>query len=321
MQAAARRVFRGSRSVHTVVFMRHGQSTWNLENRFTGWVDCPLTPLGVTEATRAGAVLKAENFQFDIAYTSVLQRAIKTCWTVLDAKEQHFVPVRQDWRLNERHYGALQGLNKAETTAKHGEEKVTLWRRSYDVPPPPYDASHPFYVGGERRYACLDPAVLPATESTKTCGDRVVPFWQSTLAPLVQQGKRLLVVAHGNSLRALIKHIDGFSNEDIVALNLPTGVPLVYQFDEKTFKPVPQPGRMDGLSGRYAGDLEAIAAEINKVKNRALRPPRAPRVPRQRKSSRAAPLSSPHPHANSQRQSRRRSKAPSVDGDRGPLAI
>jgi 2,3-bisphosphoglycerate-dependent phosphoglycerate mutase len=265
----ASRASRAARGLHTVVFMRHGQSTWNLENRFTGWVDCPLTPLGMQEAQRAGEALGAERFQFDVAYTSVLQRAIKTCWTVLDVTQQHFVPVRQDWRLNERHYGALQGLNKAETTAKHGEEKVTLWRRSYDVPPPPYDASHPFYVGAERRYAGVDPAALPLTESTKTCGDRVVPFWLNTLQPLVKEGKRLLVVAHGNSLRALIKHIDGFSAEEIVSLNLPTGVPLVYQFDEATFKPVPQVGRMDGLSGRYVGDLAAIAAEINKVKNRA----------------------------------------------------
>ena len=263
------RAARHARGLHTVVFMRHGQSTWNLENRFTGWVDVPLTPLGMEEAARAGAALKQENFQFDVAYTSVLQRAIKTCWSVLDVTQQHFVPVRQDWRLNERHYGALQGLNKAETTAKHGEAKVTLWRRSYDVPPPPYDSAHPFYVGGERRYAGLDAAALPATESTKTCGERVVPFWTSTLQPLVKEGKRLLVVAHGNSLRALIKHIDGISDENIVSLNLPTGVPLVYQFEEATFKPVPQKGRMDGLSGRYVGDLEAIAAEINKVKNRA----------------------------------------------------
>ena len=232
-------------------------------------MDCPLTPLGIEEAKRAGKVLKAEGLQFDMAYTSVLQRAIKTCWTVLDETEQHFVPVQQDWRLNERHYGALQGLNKAETAAKHGEEKVTLWRRSYDVPPPPYDSAHPSYVGGERRYACIDPKLLPSTESTLTCGERVVPFWERVLKPLVQANKRLLVVAHGNSLRALIKHLDGFSNEAIIALNLPTGVPLVYQFEERTLKPIPQEGRMDGLSGRYAGDLKAIAAEIQKVKDQA----------------------------------------------------
>lgn len=258
---------KNARSVHTVVFMRHGQSTWNLENRFTGWVDVPLTAQGVEEAKRAGAALKKEGLQFDVAYTSVLRRAIKTCWTVLDETEQNFVPVLQDWRLNERHYGALQGLDKAETAAKHGEEKVTLWRRSYDVPPPPYDPSHPFYCGSDRRYAGLDAKALPLTESTATCGQRVVPFWESVLKPAIQSGKRLIVVAHGNSLRSLVKHVDGFTNEAIIKLNIPTGVPLVYQFDEATFKPIPQPGRMDGLSGRYVGDLEAIAAEINKVAN------------------------------------------------------
>ena len=229
----------------------------------------PLTAQGVEEAKRAGAALKKEGIDFDVAYSSVLRRAIKTCWTVLDESEQHFVPHLQDWRLNERHYGALQGLNKSETAAKHGEEKVTLWRRSYDVPPPAYDAAHPFYTGGERRYASLPTSVLPLTESTLTCAQRVVPFWETVLKPAMQSGKRLLVVAHGNSLRALIKHIDGISNEDIIKLNMPTGVPLLYEFDAQ-FKPIPQAGRMDGLSGRYvAEDLAAIAAEIKKVANQA----------------------------------------------------
>jgi 2,3-bisphosphoglycerate-dependent phosphoglycerate mutase len=199
----------------------------------------------------------------------VLRRAIKTTWTVLEELEQMYVPVAQDWRLNERHYGALQGLDKAETTAKHGEEKVTLWRRSYDVPPPAYDASHPYFVGNDRRYAGLPKGALPLTESTKTTGDRVLPFWLSTLKPAIASGKRLLVVAHGNSLRALVKDIDGFSNEAIVKLNIPTGVPLVYQFDEATWRPIPQEGRMDGLSGRYVGDLEQIAAEAKKVADQA----------------------------------------------------
>jgi 2,3-bisphosphoglycerate-dependent phosphoglycerate mutase len=174
----------------------------------------------------------------------------------------------------------LQGLDKAETAAKHGEDKVTLWRRSYDVPPPPYDAAHPFYVGGERRYACLDPRLLPLTESTLTCGQRVLPCWEGTLKPAVAAGKRLLVVAHGNSLRALVKHIDGFTNEQVIKLNIPTGVPLVYQFDEKTFKPIPQEGRMDGLSGRYVGDLA--------VRARA----------RERAQGGAPPPSLAHPHPN-----------------------
>ncbi len=241
------------------------QSTWNLENRFTGWVDVPLTPAGVEEARRGGSELKKAGFQFDAAYTSVLRRAIKTCWTVLEESDQLFVPITSDWRLNERHYGALSGLNKSETAAKHGEEKVNLWRRSYDIPPPPYDAAHPYFVGNDRRYAHLPAGALPLTESTKTTGDRVLPFWDAVLRPAVASGKRLLVVAHGNSLRALVKHIDGISDAAIVKLNIPTGVPLVYQFDEATFKPIPQAGRMDGLSGRYLGDLDAIAAEAKKV--------------------------------------------------------
>ena len=253
------------RSVHTVVFSRHGESTWNKENRFTGWCDVPLTARGVEEARRGGQALRREGFAFDAAYTSVLSRAIKTCWTMLEELDQMYVPVRNEWRLNERHYGALQGLNKAETTLKHGEEKVTLWRRSYDVPPPPYDEAHPHFVGRDRRYARLARGELPLTESTKSTGTRVLPLWESVLKPAVASGQRLLVVAHGNSLRALVKHIDGISDEAIVKLNIPTGVPLVYQFDEATWKPIPQPGRMDGLSGRYVGDLEAIAAEVQKV--------------------------------------------------------
>ena len=264
-RARARHAACARRGAHTIVFCRHGQSTWNLENRFTGWVDVPLTPLGVEEARRGGAALRREGFEFDAAYTSVLKRAIKTTWTVLEEMDQMFVPVSKEWRLNERHYGALSGLDKAETQRLHGEEKVTLWRRSYDVPPPPYDASHPFFMGCDRRYARLLPGDMPLTESTKSTGERVLPLWDSVLKPAVASGQRLLVVAHGNSLRALVKHIDGISDSAIVKLNIPTGVPLVYQFDEATWKPIPQPGRMDGLSGRYVGDLEAIAAEVKKV--------------------------------------------------------
>ena len=216
-RAAARR------GVHTVVFSRHGESTWNLENRFTGWVDVQLTPKGVLEARRGGAAINREGLQFDAAYTSVLSRAIKTCWTMLEELEQMYVPVATDWRLNERHYGALSGLNKAETALKHGEDKVSLWRRSYDVPPPPYDAAHPHFVGRDRRYAHLAPAELPLTESTKSTGTRVLPMWETVLKPAVARGQRLLVVAHGNSLRALVKHIDGISDADIVKLNIPTG--------------------------------------------------------------------------------------------------
>jgi 2,3-bisphosphoglycerate-dependent phosphoglycerate mutase len=321
MQVAPRSL---ARRVHTVVFSRHGESTWNLENRFTGWVDVQLTPKGVLEARRGGAAIKREGLQFDAAYTSVLSRAIKTCWTMLEELEQMYVPVATDWRLNERHYGALSGLNKAETALKHGEDKVSLWRRSYDVPPPPYDAAHPHFVGRDRRYAHLAPSELPLTESTKSTGTRVLPMWEKVLKPAVARGQRLLVVAHGNSLRALVKHIDGISDADIVKLNIPTGVlrtaavdvelaaypttsprtappaatrvgvPRLYQFDEKTWAPIPQPGRMDGLSGRvsaghsrhaarahtsftshlvpptrpfhqYLGDLDAIKADVAKV--------------------------------------------------------
>jgi 2,3-bisphosphoglycerate-dependent phosphoglycerate mutase len=248
--------------------MRHGQSEWNLSNRFTGWVDVPLTSAGEAEARRGGAALKAEGFQFDGAYTSVLKRAIKTCWLALEELDQMFIPITNDWRLNERHYGSLSGLNKAETTAKHGEEQVTLWRRSYDVPPPAMDSSHPFYPGNDRRYKNIPAKQLPMTESTASTGDRVVPFWNSVLKPAISSGKNLLIVAHGNSLRALIKHIDGISNEEIVSLNVPTGVPLVYTFDAN-WKPIKSPEAIGNLSGRYVGDRAAILAEIEKVAHQA----------------------------------------------------
>jgi 2,3-bisphosphoglycerate-dependent phosphoglycerate mutase len=227
-------------------------------------VDVPLTAAGEAEARRGGVALREAGFQFDLAYTSVLKRAIKTCFLALEELDQMWVPITQDWRLNERHYGALSGLNKAETTAKHGEAQVTLWRRSYDVPPPPMDATHEFYPGRDRKYAGLPPGALPATESTATTADRVMPLWHSTLAPLVRSGKKLIVVAHGNSLRALVKNIDGISNEDIVNLNIPTGIPLVYEFDAD-FKPIRHADAIGPLSGRYLGDLAAIRAEIDKV--------------------------------------------------------
>lgn len=252
---------------HTLVLMRHGQSTWNLENRFTGWVDVPLTELGKEEAARGGKFLKAEKFEFDVAYTSVLKRAIKTCWLALEELDQMYIPINNDWRLNERHYGALTALNKAETTAKHGEALVTQWRRSYDIPPPPMEPSNDYWPGNDRRYASLA-GTLPVTESLATTGDRVLPFWNSTLVPLIKSGKRMLIVAHGNSLRALVKHIDGISKEAITELNLPTGVPLVYQFDEH-FKPIRSPEAIGLLSGRYVGDQNAIRAEIEKVANQS----------------------------------------------------
>jgi 2,3-bisphosphoglycerate-dependent phosphoglycerate mutase len=208
--------------------------------------------------------LKHENFQFDVAYTSVLKRAIKTCNLALEELDQLWVPQHKEWRLNERHYGALSGLNKAETTAKHGEAQVTLWRRSYDVPPPALDKSSEYYPGNDRRYAALSESQCPVTESTLTTGERVLPLWEGTLKPAIKAGKRVLIVAHGNSLRALVKHIDNISNEAIVSLNIPTGVPLVYQFDQN-FQPIPQANAIKPLSGRYVGDQDAIKAAIEGV--------------------------------------------------------
>ena len=216
------------------------------------------------EAARGGQALRKEGFEFDAAYTSVLKRAIKTCCVALDELDQMWIPVTQDWRLNERHYGALSGLNKAETTAKHGEAQVTLWRRSYDVPPPPMEPSHPFFPGKERKYASLPVGSLPTTESTATTATRVMPLWEQNLVPAIKAGKRLLIVAHGNSLRALVKHIDGISNDAIVSLNIPTGVPLVYEFDA-AFQPIRHPDAIGPLSGRYVGDQAAIRAEVDKV--------------------------------------------------------
>jgi 2,3-bisphosphoglycerate-dependent phosphoglycerate mutase len=227
-------------------------------------VDVPLTKQGEEEARRGGRALKEEGFTFDMAYTSVLKRAIKTCWLALEELDQMYIPVTNAWQLNERHYGALSGLNKAETTAQHGEALVTQWRRSYDIPPPPMEASHEFWPGKDRRYASLKSSELPLTESLATTGVRVLPLWQGVLQPIVASGKRLLIVAHGNSLRALVKHIDGISNDEITGLNIPTGVPLVYQFDAQ-WRPIPQAGAIGPLSGRYVGDRDAILAEVQKV--------------------------------------------------------
>lgn len=274
-RALARRTFSAAASRaaaphahHTIVLMRHGQSAWNLENRFTGWVDVPLTSDGQEEARRGGRALRAAGFEFDAAYTSVLKRAIKTCWLALEELDQMHIPITNDWRLNERHYGALSGLDKAETAKRHGEAQVTLWRRSYDVPPPPMVADHPLFIGKDRRYANVPPRELPATESLATTGSRVVPFWNSVLKPAVAAGKRLLVVAHGNSLRALVKHIDGISNEEIIGTNIPTGIPLVYSFDA-AWQPIKHRDAIGPLSGYYVGDRDAILAEVQKVAHQA----------------------------------------------------
>ena len=238
-----------------VVLLRHGESDWNLSNRFSGWTDVDLTDTGREEAARSGRLLLEEGFTFDVAYTSVLKRAIRTLWIVLDEMDLMWLPVIRDWRLNERHYGALQGLNKAETAAEHGEEQVLLWRRSYDVPPPaltPDDERHP---GRDRRYNAIPDGEMPLTEALKETVARFVPYWESTIAPDIRAGKRVLIVAHGNSLRALVKHLDNISDADIIDLNIPTGVPLVYDLaDDLT----PQ-------GSRYLGDQAAVEAAVAAV--------------------------------------------------------
>lgn len=216
----------------TLVLLRHGQSQWNLDNRFTGWVDVDLTEKGVAEARAAGELMAAEGLHFDVAYTSVLTRAIRTLNTALEAMDQQWLPVHKSWRLNERHYGALQGLNKAETTARHGEEQVLVWRRSYDIPPPPMAADDGGHPRHDRRYRDLDVRVLPDTESLATTLDRVLPYWHDHIAPALQRGETVLVTAHGNSLRALYKYLNGIADDAITGVNIPTGIPLRFQLHD-----------------------------------------------------------------------------------------
>ena len=243
--------------MHTLVLLRHGQSQWNLENRFTGWTDVDLTPQGRTEATQAGTLLKAEGLTFDVAYTSLLKRAIRTLWMALDAMDLMWLPVIRAWELNERHYGDLQGLNKAETAAKFGEEQVLVWRRSYDTPPPPLAPDDPRHPRRDPRYAGLSDRQLPETECLKDVVDRMLPYWEKTIAPAIKSGQRVLITAHGNSLRALVMHLDGISQEDIVGLNIPTGMPLVYTLDEQ----------LRATDRRYLGDPEAVKAAMEAVAN------------------------------------------------------
>ncbi|HTV17551.1 MAG TPA: 2,3-diphosphoglycerate-dependent phosphoglycerate mutase, partial [Polyangiaceae bacterium] len=216
----------------TLVLLRHGQSEWNRENRFTGWVDVPLSPLGMDEAQRAGRELRARGYEFDVAYTSLLRRAIKTLWIALEELDQMWLPVHRSWRLNERMYGALQGLNKAETAAKHGDEQVKIWRRSYATPPPPLSPDDASWPGHDRRYQSLARADVPTAESLQDTVRRFLPFWESDIVPALEQGRRVLIAAHGNSLRALIKHLDRIGDDEIVGLEIPTGVPLVYELDD-----------------------------------------------------------------------------------------
>ena len=235
--------------MYKIVLIRHGESTWNLENRFTGWTDVDLTPTGEAQARQAGRLLKAEGYEFDMAFTSVLRRAIRTLWLTLDEMERHWLPVTNSWRLNERHYGALQGLNKAETAKKYGDDQVLAWRRSYDVPPPALALNDPRYEGSDLRYANMAPEHPPLTECLKDTVTRVVPYWNDTMAPAILSGKRIVVAAHGNSIRALIKYLDEVSDVDIVGLNIPNGIPLVYELDAN-LKPIRH---------YYLGDAEAAA--------------------------------------------------------------
>ncbi|MEM5433301.1 phosphoglyceromutase 1 [Cupriavidus taiwanensis] len=217
--------------MHRLVLIRHGESTWNKENRFTGWTDVDLTEQGVREAKAAGRALRHAGFQFDVAYTSVLRRAVRTLWQVQDELEQMGIPVQHEWRLNERHYGALQGLNKAETAQKYGDDQVLQWRRSFDICPPALDAQHARIINGDRRYANVAPEDMPMTECLKDTIERVLPLWNDAIAPDIRSGKHILVVAHGNSIRSLVKYLDRISDSDIVGLNIPNGVPLVYDLD------------------------------------------------------------------------------------------
>jgi 2,3-bisphosphoglycerate-dependent phosphoglycerate mutase len=243
--------------MYKIVFMRHGESTWNLENRFTGWTDVDLTEKGVNEAKSAGKILKDAGFSFDLCYTSVLKRAIRTLWLTLDEMDEMYVPIKHDWRLNERHYGALQGLDKGETAAKFGDAQVLVWRRSYDIPPPALDANDSRTSFHDPRYAGLPKDAIPLTECLKDTVARVMPAWEQEIAPAIKAGKQILISAHGNSLRALIKMLDGISDEEIVGLNIPNGQPLVYELDAD-LKPIKH---------YYLGDPAAIAAAQAAVAN------------------------------------------------------
>lgn len=243
--------------MHRLVLIRHGESQWNKENRFTGWKDVDLSDKGREEAKAAGQLLKSEGFTFDEAYTSVLKRAIRTLWIILDEMDLMWIPVTKSWLLNERHYGALQGLNKAETAAQYGEEQVLVWRRSYDIAPGMLDATDERYLGNDARYYSIEKGKFPGTECLKDTVARVVPYWETEIAPKVKAGKRLIVAAHGNSLRSLVKHLDGIADDKIVELNIPTGIPLVYELDDD-LKPI---------KSYYLGDAAAIRAAQDAVAN------------------------------------------------------
>jgi 2,3-bisphosphoglycerate-dependent phosphoglycerate mutase len=247
------------------VLVRHGESTWNLENKFTGWVDCPLSPKGHEEVIEAGKLIAAEGITANVAFTSLLKRAIRTLWHVLEQTDLMWIPTHKAWELNERHYGALQGLDKQETVNKYGKDQVLVWRRSYDVPPPTVDKSSEYHPSNDPRYA---DHVFPDefTESLATTLDRVLPYYEKAIVPQLKEGKTVLIAAHGNSLRALVKYLDNIDEATISELNIPTGTPLVYELDDN-LKPIPQPGALAPLQGRYLGDQDAIRARIEGVKN------------------------------------------------------
>eukprot|EP00928_Gymnodinium_smaydae_P048582 TRINITY_DN32498_c0_g1_i1.p1 TRINITY_DN32498_c0_g1~~TRINITY_DN32498_c0_g1_i1.p1 ORF type:complete len:324 (+),score=62.86 TRINITY_DN32498_c0_g1_i1:71-1042(+) len=252
---------------HTLVLLRHGESQWNLENRFTGWVDVDVSKKGAAEASNAGKLLREANLSVDLAFTSLQKRAIKTLALALEEMDQLWVPVQKSWRLNERMYGDLQGMNKAETTAKFGEAQVTQWRRSFAVPPPPIKDDNPYHPKLDPKYKDLG-SDLPLAESLALTIDRVLPFWRSAIAPALRSGKTVIIAAHGNSLRALVKYLDGISEDKIIGLNIPTAVPLVYKLNRR-LQPIAQPGHAEGLSARYLGDPKWVDEKINGVKNQA----------------------------------------------------
>lgn len=260
------RKFSKESGTYEVVFMRHGESTWNLENKFTGWYDCPLSEKGHLEAEAAGKLLRDNNFKFDVAYTSMLCRAVRTLWHALEATDCMTIPIVNAWELNERHYGALQGLDKKATVDKYGTEQVNIWRRSYNIPPPACDSSSPHSPSNDDKYKGIPAAEAVRTESLETTLSRVVPYWEKVIVPQIKSGKRVIIAAHGNSLRALVKHLDNIPESVIAELNIPTAVPLVYTLD-CNMKPIPQKDAISPLTGRYLGNQEEIKARIEGVKN------------------------------------------------------
>jgi 2,3-bisphosphoglycerate-dependent phosphoglycerate mutase len=241
--------------IYRVVMVRHGESAWNAENRFCGWFDADLADSGVAEAKNAGKMIKDHGFTFDVAYTSVLKRAIKTLFLIQEGLDLHWIPVHRHWRLNERMYGALQGLNKSETAAKHGEEQVQIWRRSYDTPPPPVDKNNEHYPGNDPKYKYVDTRLIPVTECLKDTVARVLPYWYDVIVPEIKKGQKVLIAAHGNSIRALVKYLDNMSDPDIMALNIPTGIPLVYELDKN----------LTPIKHYYLASEEEVKAAIAKV--------------------------------------------------------